>query len=395
MPLRPFLSLTAAGSLALCLALLLVAILPAQAPPGAPALDPDQPYLAEKSNPVVYQVDFQVVVTPPYKTKKLAVWLPVPPSDAVQTVSESKLSSFPLAVEPVVSTEPVFGNQFAYFEFAAPQGAQIIRHQFRIQTHELRWKIEPAKIQPVQAWPVDFAKYRRGEAQAVVVDERFRKLLAEIAPAEAPEYTRFGGILNWVQQNLTYDHQRASLQASAEHALTHRRGHCSDYHGICASLGRVLGVPTRVTYGVNPFPKNSPSHCKLEAFLHPYGWVSFDVSETQKLVAEINKSPQLNPQAKERLVAAAQARLASGFRDNTWYLQTRGTDYDLAPKASRKVAVVRTAFIEADGVPLPEPDPADPAQKGFSWMTVHEYRPDRLPRYPFADWTTLEPAANP
>ncbi len=64
----------------------------------------------------------------------------------------------------------------------------------------------------------------------------------------------------------------------------------------------------------------------------------------------------------------------SGFRDNTWFLQTKGTDYDLVPKASKRVPVVRTAWIEADGVPLPEPDPADKSATAFSWMTVHDYR---------------------
>ena len=135
---------------------------------------------------------------------------------------------------------------------------------------------------------------------------------------------------------------RASLAASAVHALEKRRGHCSDYHGFCAALGRALGYPTRVTYGINPFPKNSPSHCKLEAYLPPYGWVSFDVSETQKLIEAIQKDAGLGGKKKEELVRAARERLRRGFRDNTWLLQTRGTDYELEPPASKPVPVVRT-----------------------------------------------------
>ena len=70
--------------------------------------------------------------------------------------------------------------------------------------------------------------------------------------------------------------RHASLSAAAhEMHLTHgaisrqvkaletHRGHCSDYHGFCAAMGRAMGYPTRVTYGINTFPKNSPSHCKL------------------------------------------------------------------------------------------------------------------------------------
>lgn len=352
-------------------------------------LEPALPYLAERSNAVTYDVDFSVIVTAPYKTKKLKIWLPIPPSDAAQEVSESRLSVFPQAVTPTFATEEVYGNRFAHFEIDAPQGAQIVRHQFQIKVYQLDWKIQAEKVQAIAQWPASFDRYRQGDSQSVVVDDRFETLLAKIAPSQNTTHTRFGNVMQWVQANFEYDHHDASLKASAEHALTKQRGHCSDYHGFCASMGRALGVPTRVTYGINPFPKNSPSHCKLEAFLAPYGWVSFDVSETQKLVSELQKAKDLAEPTRQQLIEQAQARLAGGFRDNTWYLQTRGTDYDLAPKASKKVAVVRTAYIEADGVPLEEPDPADKTLKAFTWMTAHQYVADRKVPYPFTDWNTL------
>lgn len=354
-------------------------------------LDPALPYLAERSNAVTYDVDFSVVVTPPYKSKKLQVWLPIPTSDAAQEISESRLSTHPVIVEPQIGAEATFGNTFAYFEFDSPQGAQVIRHQFRIKVWELRWHVDPAKATAVKEWPAAFDKYRRGETQAVIVDERFRNVLDEILPEKTNAPQDLVAVMKWVQENFAYDHHDASLKASSEHAITRRRGHCSDYHGFCASLGRVLGTPTRVTYGINAFPKNSPSHCKLEAFIAPYGWVSFDVSETQRLVGEIRTAENLCNATRESLIARAQKRLANGFRDNTWFLQTRGTDYDLAPKASKRVAVVRTAYIEADGIPLPDPDPADKDQLAHSWMTVHEYRADRRVPYPFSDWNTLIP----
>jgi len=359
--------------------------------PTAFELDPSLPYQAARSNPVTYDVDFSVVVTPPYKAKKLAVWLPIPTSDSAQEVSASRLSSFPLTVELQVGTEPIFGNKFAYFEFSSPQGAQIVRHQFRIKVWELNWNVDPARVAEVKEWPLSFDRYQGSDSQAVVVDGRFSKLLNEITVDKTNAARGLGTVMRWVQDNFEYDHHDASLRASSEHALVKRRGHCSDYHSFCASLGRLLGTPTRVTYGINAFPKNSPSHCKLEAFLAPYGWVSFDVSETQKLVGELAKSANLSDSQRAVLIERAQARLARGFRDNTWFLQTRGTDYDLTPKASRRVAVVRTAYIEADGVPLPEPDPADKNSKSFAWMTVHDYRADRIVPYPFTDWNTLGP----
>ena len=48
------------------------------AEPDGLKLDPNLPYQAKRSHPVTYEVDFAVVVTAPYHTKKLKVWLPLP-----------------------------------------------------------------------------------------------------------------------------------------------------------------------------------------------------------------------------------------------------------------------------------------------------------------------------
>jgi hypothetical protein len=54
------------------------------------------------------------------------------------------------------------------------------------------------------------------------------------------------------------------------------------------------------------------------------------------------------------------------------------------------VPVVRTIYAEADGVTLPDPDPSNPKKHEFSWMTVHQFKPDRPVRYPFTDLKSLE-----
>jgi hypothetical protein len=356
-------------------------------------LDPNLPYQAARSNPVTYDVDFSAVVTPPYKGKVLKVWLPMPQTNFGQEVTEVSLDSFPVAVEPKIGTEKVFGNTFAYFEFHDVQGAQIIRHKFKVKVWELHWNLDAAKIVAVTDWPASFDRYRKGEAQAVVVDERFEKLLKQIVPQPTNPLQNMTTVMDWVIRDFKYDHDDASLQASAVHALEKHHGHCSDYHGFCAAMGRVLGYPTRVTYGMNPFPKNSPSHCKMETYLPPYGWVSFDVSETQNLLTAIGKEPGLDDAGRQKLQGLAKDRLVHGFRDNTWFLQTKGTDYDLEPAASKKVAVVRTIYAEADGIALPEPDPANKQHNTYAWMTIHKFTPDRPVTYPFKDIKSLQEPA--
>jgi len=371
-----------------CLAIMLAFGAKVAAEPAE--LDPNLPYQAKKSNPVTYDVDYSVVVTPPYHAKVLKVWLPLPQTDGGQEVVEKELTAFPLEVEPKIASEETYGNKFAYFEFQHPEGAQIIHHKFKITVWELNWNLDPDRVRKVERWPAAFDRYLRSD-QSVMVDDRFRKIAQEIVPVRHDSARDLAMVMNWVKHYMKYDHSVASLRASSEHALTNHAGHCSDYHGLCAAVSRALGYPSRITYGINPFPKNSPSHCKVEAFIPPYGWVSFDVSETQNLIGAIRKSMELDEKKKDDLVRAATERLVHGFRDNTWFLQTQGTDYDLAPPAAKKVPVVRTIYAEADGVALPDPDPANPHKHEFSWMTVHKYTPDKKVPYPFKDWSSLIP----
>src|SRR5437588_12808038 len=80
-------------------------------------LDPNIHLQGSKSAPVTYDIDFSVVVTPPYHTKTLKIWLAMPQSDVAQKIEGSELSSFPMKVMPKVGKENTYGNQFAYFEF--------------------------------------------------------------------------------------------------------------------------------------------------------------------------------------------------------------------------------------------------------------------------------------
>ncbi|WP_417381571.1 transglutaminase-like domain-containing protein [Gimesia sp.] len=348
---------------------------------------PDTPYTAKKSGPVTHDVEFSIIVTPPYHCKVLKVWVPVPQSDVAQKISESLFSTFPEKVKPQVSSEPVYGNRFAYFEFHNPHGAQIITHRFQAKLWNLNWQIKPEAVEMVTNWPAQFAPYLT--PQTIQDQQQFQQVLKQIGNKNEMKNPDLMQAMSWIDQNLTYDHINASLQADANHALNKRRGHCSDYHGLCATLGRALGYPTRVTYGLALFPKNSPSHCKMEAFLPPYGWVSFDLSETQKMVKSIQASSELTPPIKRSLTTAARHRLRSGFRENSWLLLTKGTNYELAPPALKPVRIVRTAYVEADGVALPEPDPANNNKREFSWMTSHRYTADRPFKKPFKDFSAL------
>ena len=175
-------------------------------------LDPNRPYSAERRNPVTYDAELVVTVTAPYKTKLLKVWLPIPLSDHGQDVSASELTTFPESVRPTINAEPLYGNRFAYFEFPNPQGAQAIRHKLRVKVWELRWNLDPSRVQSIAQWPDSFDPYRRNESQAVVFDERFEKLMGEIVPQRRNPLLDLNAVMSFAERSFAYDHSQASLK---------------------------------------------------------------------------------------------------------------------------------------------------------------------------------------
>lgn len=342
-------------------------------------LDPNQAYTAEQKNAVTYEAEFDLVFTPPSGSQDVRVWLPVPPSNAAQ-----KLANYRTDPKPDTdAAEPLYGNRLVSFHFEKPLGGQTIHQSFRITTHELFWHLDPDQAQVVSEWPTSFAPFLRSEDK-IVVDESTRALAREIVGDEANPILQARKITDYVMASLNYSHTTCSLEASSKWALEKKTGHCSDYHGLTTALARSVGIPARVTYGVNPLPKSSPSHCKNEMFFAGYGWVSFDVSETQQFVKKIQADPSMSAQEREKKVAMVMDRFYSGYRDNTWYQSSSGTNFDFVPKtAAGTPPLVRTAYIEADGVPLKDPDPGNPEEKEFAWMTVVKFSPDQAVTYPF------------
>ncbi|MBI1849165.1 MAG: transglutaminase domain-containing protein [Planctomycetes bacterium] len=343
---------------------------------------PDRPYSGQLSNLINYHVEFDYVFTAPYKTKLAKVWLPIPQTNARQAITNYKVD--PTAAS--MDEEPTFGNRLAYLEFANPLGGQIIHVSYDAAVSEVRWNLDPAKVVTVAHLPTSFTPFLTSGGK-IEVDDEVRRIAAEVAGTESNPALVAQKLMVWVIDHMEYGHDLCSLQASTKHALENHKGHCSDYHGLTIALLRARGIPARLCYGINPIDakKPSPSHCKAEIYLEPYGWVNFDVSEADKVITKAEKDPALSVEAKAQVREETLARLFSGFMDNTWIRNTIGTGYDFAPKTTEGTpSLVRTAYIEADGQALPDPDPGNPNKREFAWMLIPRYKTDRTPVYPWS-----------
>ena len=318
-----------------------------------------------KTSLAKFKVDFRVTIMAPANTRQLRVWIPLPPSTDTQVVRDRKFRTFPREHQSQLTREPTFGNQFAYFEINSPDGALEIQHTFTAEIAQLDWGVDYAKVANTVSWPQKYEVFQTPDARSERAPD-YQEIVGQIQSVSDKKSQQFTKAIEWVDQHLTYDSANASLTADPAHGLIHRRGHCSDYHGLCGTFAREIGYPSRVLYGLQMFDKGSPSHCKLEVYMPPYGWVSYDLSETQKLAVKVSKDENLLPVSRKKAAELVRQRTLNGFRENTWLLVTRGENYPLVPAASKPVSIVRTIYAEADGIALTEGAAADTG----TWLTM-------------------------
>ena len=327
--------------------------------------EPEAELTPAKTAVAKFNVDFRVAIKAPAKTKQLRVWVPLPPNTENQMVSDRKFQTFPRQHQPQLTHEPTFGNEFAYFEINSPEGPLEIRHTFTAELAQLDWGVDYSKVANTASWPRAFEVFQTPDVRSERAKD-YTEIVEQIQSVSDAKSKQFMKAIEWVDENMTYDSTNASLTADPAHGLIYRRGHCSDYHGLCGTFAREIGYPSRVLYGLQMFDKGSPSHCKLEVFMPPYGWVSYDLSETQKLAMKVGKDEELSFEQRKKTAEFVRQRTLNGFRENTWLLVTRGENYPLKPAAANPVSIVRTIYAEADGIRLKE----GAAVEAGTWLTM-------------------------
>ena len=209
----------------------------------------------------------------PAKTRKLRVWVPLPPSNREPrwcgkvssgrfhaNINRNSRVNLPLVTNlpTLKSTHPM-----ERWRFSTPLQQRSLKSIGAWIT--LRLPMQPRGLRHSRFSKLQMCTF--GACQELHGDRRIR-----FSQFRTRTRQQFMKAIDWVDKHLTYDSANASLTADPAHGLIHRRGHCSDYHGLCGTFAREIGYPSRVLYGLQMFDKGSPSHCKLEV-LHPTVWL--------------------------------------------------------------------------------------------------------------------------
>lgn len=227
----------------------------------------------------------------PEGAKTSRIWIPLPQSDAYQTISDLKIES-PFAYAKHRDSE--YGNEYVYLEVptaraAAPAEVRVTFHATR-QEHLVAVGGNPAVMKTAATTPAS-----TGDLQRFLQPDRLVPLAGTIAELSAQEthgiqepLAKARAIYDYVIATMRYDKSGTGWgNGDAIWACTAKRGNCTDFHSLFIGMMRAAGMPARFEIGFS-LPEDQHAgtiagyHCWAEFYVAPYGWIPVDASEAWK-----------------------------------------------------------------------------------------------------------------
>ena len=245
--------------------------------------------------------------------KKLELWLPIPQSNEVQTISNLIINTNGL--QHSIENEKIHGNKYLYIndENGITKVTNIL----------ITFEVMRSEHQNVIYKNVDPQKYL-GAYNTVPIGGIFEKVITDNNLSK----NNIRGIYDYVFEGMHYGkpksvddmyyadpwlgpdekygmkkvgrdnvvklYQKSKKQGgnytfgngNAIYACDIGVGNCTDYHSYFMSLGRTLGVPSRFHMGF-PIPpdlegKVGGYHCWADYYIEGKGWFPVDISEADK-----------------------------------------------------------------------------------------------------------------
>jgi transglutaminase-like putative cysteine protease len=233
-----------------------------------------------------FKFTYEFTVRNTQDAQHVRIWFPKAQSDPYQKVEVvSATGDLPLKT----ARESEYGNEIYYAEAAGKlkpeyhfsvvydvvrservalvNGSFVGPHQ-KAKAAELRRFLQPDKLVPVTGLPAEIAA-----RQTVGMTGTLPKAHA---------------IYDYVFANMKYDKSGTGWgRGDTMWACDAKRGNCTDFHSLFASMSRSQQIPTRFMIGF-PLPESKSEseipgyHCWSDFYVNGDGWIPVDISEAWK-----------------------------------------------------------------------------------------------------------------
>ncbi|MCP4202205.1 MAG: transglutaminase domain-containing protein [bacterium] len=252
---------------------------------GRPALAGPLP-ISQLSR-MVFDVSYRTrVMDLPSDAEEVHVWMPLPPSDYAQKISDFSLTC-PLPFE--ITRDEIYGNRMAHI-VSEPRPFEV----------EARYRVTRERVGAEQLVlaPESAEKYLTLTPRVRVTSEV--ESFAHTTIGESREPREIGQrAFDAIVDLLSYDKTIPGCgTGDTAWVMRHKRGKCDDYHALFMAVMISRDVPVRWEQG---FPLAAPSgdqeqagslagdctgaHCWASFYAPPQGWIPVDISEADKAEA--------------------------------------------------------------------------------------------------------------
>lgn len=214
---------------------------------------------------------------------ELKFWIPAAVSGGEQRVELVKALT-PVPAE--MRKEGQYGNSYLFGTLKGDAKEAEIELQFKVTRYEQR--VDLAGTGGAKAASQKELARALAPDRLVPLDERIRKLAAEVTKGKAAPLEKARAIYDYVVETMTYDKSGTGWgRGDIYYACDIRRGNCTDFHALFIGLCRASGIPARFIIGF-PLPEGKREgtiggyHCWAEFYVEGHGWIPVDTSEASK-----------------------------------------------------------------------------------------------------------------
>ncbi len=210
------------------------------------------------------------------------LWIPVPPSDAYQSVELVEVRS---EHPHRVTRESEFGNKMIYVESDGSEPFSV-EARYRV-TRRTQNGLKQGVSSALSATERDLYTSPRG---LLAVDDRIRKLARKHGGASEDPLKISRAYYDYILSFMSYDKKSKGWgNGDSLRACVVGLGNCTDFHSLFQSMAMVRDIPSRFRMGLPLSSESSQSftkgyHCWVEFHADQRGWVPMDISEAWKVM---------------------------------------------------------------------------------------------------------------
>jgi hypothetical protein len=185
------------------------------------------------------EFDFLYMATLPEITGPARMWLPLPTSDAFQTV---EVSSMEIPGKSQILKDQEYGNQVLFVNLDKEDSNKNVELIFHVRRIEKDAYVEP------QAVPEKYLEPNR----LVPLNEDFKSIAEKVVKGKNGDLVRARALYDHVIDNMSYIRNGEGWgQGDASYACNVKTGNCTDFHSYFIALSRSISIPARFSIGAS------------------------------------------------------------------------------------------------------------------------------------------------